>query len=98
MDPAGPHYDGLVRSPVPLPAEWVEAVEAEGTEEGEAEEEAALALGPDLVKDEAEEESGDQSHWRFSHLPHATDRWETKASPPTFGCDGGETRGEMCDP
>ncbi len=65
MNPAGPHYDGLVRPPVSLPTEGVEAqaAEAEGPEEGEpAEEEAALALGPDLVRDEEDEKSGDQSH------------------------------------
>ena len=65
VNPAGPDDDGLVRSPLPLPTEGVEAqaVQAEGTEEGEpAEEEAALALGPGLERDEEDEESGDKSH------------------------------------
>ena len=65
VNPAGPHDDGLVRPPLPLPTEGVEAqaAEAEGPEEGEpAEEEAALALGPGLERDKEDEKSGDQSH------------------------------------
>ena len=65
VNSTGPHDDGLVRQPLPLPTEGVEAqaVQAEGPEEGEpAEEEAALALGPGLVRDEEDEESGDKSH------------------------------------
>ena len=51
MDPAGPHDDWLVRSPVPLPVvEAAEAGEAKGPEEGKSKEEAALALGPGPVK------------------------------------------------
>lgn len=64
MNPAGPHDDGLARPPLPLPTERVEAqaVQAEGPEEREPEEEAALALGPGFVRDEEDEESGDKSH------------------------------------
>ena len=64
VNSAGPDDDGLVRPPLPLPTEGVEAqaVQAEGPEEGEPEEEAALALGPGLERDEEDEESGDKSH------------------------------------
>ena len=85
MDPAGPHNDWLVGSPVPLPGvEAAEAGEAEGSEEGKAEEEAALALGAGLVKQETDEETGDQSQPCPRHLPHTTDRSEIGASQPMF--------------
>ena len=91
MDPAGPHDDWLVRSPVPLPGfEAAEAGEAKGPEEGKSKEEAALALGPGPVKQEADEETGDQSQPSPCHLPHSTDRSEMRDESITAKtCDGG---------